>query len=225
MQINSLAWCIATLWVMLLLGGCNTTPTKEETPVDSRLSELQGGGRSGLLAMLPPVRSSAEAAQLGDAALRAGKREEALLHFVRAVELDPQDYVSLHKIGVIHGLLGGVPLASLAYQMALEVNPGYVPSREKLGLLFLENRKSELARKHLEQAVSLDPDRWRSHNGLGVLADLNGDHAEAEHDRAGQDVRCMVRHLSPSSRVVRVASLHVGRTRVERSLVTLVGPC
>ena len=50
---------------------------------------------------------------------------------------------------------------------------------ERLGLIYLQEEFNEQATKLLTKAVHIEPGRWRSHNGLGVLADRRGEHTVA----------------------------------------------
>lgn len=177
-NVKSVRISAATMLLVLIVTGCATTE-QAPAPGDAQLAQLQSKGPNGLAATLSPVKSAEEAVALGDQALARGDREEAILHFVRAAEIQPKDPGTLYKIGLSHSELGNVSLAALGFRMALEVDSDYVLAHEALGLLLMRARNLEDARKHLGGAVALDPKRWRSHNGLGILADLRGDFGNA----------------------------------------------
>ena len=94
----------------------------------------------------------------------------------------------LFKIGAVHEQLGNRALAEKAYQFGLEREPNHAGACERLGLLYLQDGRTDEAAALFKRALDLDPKRWRSHNGLGVVADRRGDFKAAiEHyDRALQ---------------------------------------
>jgi Flp pilus assembly protein TadD len=163
-----------TLMLALTLVGCAAPDGKTTHAGDERLAQLQGDKALSLAAVLSPVGSAQEALALGDEAAARGDRDEAVLRYVRAAELQPGDSATIHKIGLMHDEMGNASLAVTAYRLSLEADGNYAPAHESLGLLLMRGRKLDEARQMLQRAVALDRSRWRSHNGLGILADLDG---------------------------------------------------
>jgi Flp pilus assembly protein TadD len=126
-----------------------------------------------------PVESAAEGLARGDDAWRQGNLDLAVYLYVQSLAYDAATAEPFFKIGSIHEKLGNRALAEKAFELGLERDPGNVGASERLGLLYLESR-NEAAERLLHAAVSGDPRRWRSYNGLGVLADRRGEYASAE---------------------------------------------
>lgn len=162
--------------MLLVLGGCATTPPAEE-PAD--YGSLYDGKATVAYATQFPSASPEEANRRGDEALVKGDTDLALFQYVNALELGGADDGILYKIGRIHANRGNIRLARLAYQSALKVNSNHAGAHQGLGLILLERREYEAAEQHLEQAVALEPERWQAQNGLGVLADLRGEYPQA----------------------------------------------
>jgi tetratricopeptide (TPR) repeat protein len=126
-----------------------------------------------------PVASAAEGIARGDEAWRAGHLDLAIYLYVQSLAFDrnsPQPYL---KIGAIHERRGNRALAEKAFENALSLAPDNAGAQERLGLLYLQDRRDEDARKLFGQAVAADPSRWQAHNGLGIAADRRGDFAAA----------------------------------------------
>jgi Flp pilus assembly protein TadD len=126
-----------------------------------------------------PVTSLAEGAKRGDDAWREGKLELAVYLYVQALQFDPNDASVLRKIGAIHEALGNRALARRAFEMALTRGGAHAATLERLGLIYIQDGEVTNAEKLLTQAISLDPARWRAHDGLGVLADRQAHHSAA----------------------------------------------
>ncbi len=122
----------------------------------------------------------------GDNAARRGDYESALMHYL--VEIDAQetpDPEVWFRVGAVCTHVGKTEQALQAYLTVVELNPEHAGGQEGAGLELMALRSMDQARDYLVAAVRLDPQRWRSHNALGILADRDEDYAAAiEHYQA-----------------------------------------
>jgi tetratricopeptide (TPR) repeat protein len=177
--------------LIVMLAGCAGQPGREDMAEmadgdrDSA-SQLYAGQPAVVHATQFPVGSAAEGIQRGDEAWRAGKLDLAVYLYVQALAFDASKPGPFLKIGAIHEQLGNRALAEKAYEFALERQPDDAAASERLGLLYLQSARDSQTQALFERAITLDANRWRSHNGLGILADRRKDHAAAiaHYDRA-----------------------------------------
>lgn len=143
---------------------------------------------SGCATLLDPADTAQEtpdaAAQAaiarGDQLWRRGDVDRALFEYVRALSVDPKIADAHYKVATIHGLKGNIDLAEQGYRNALGLSKDHAGALEGLGLLLLHQRKVDEAKPLLTRAVAQDPKRWRAHNGLAVIADMEHDFANSE---------------------------------------------
>ena len=122
----------------------------------------------------------------GDNAARRGDYESALMHYL--VEIDAQetpDPEVWFRVGAVCTRIGKTEQALQAYVAVVELNPEHAGGQEGAGLELMALQAMDQAHDYLVAAVTLDPQRWRSHNALGILADRDDDYAAAiEHYQA-----------------------------------------
>jgi tetratricopeptide (TPR) repeat protein len=173
-----------TVLLVLLLTGCAAQPARDPAAETSRgdkdaASQLYAGQPAVVHATEFPVASAAEGIQRGDEAWRAGKLDLAVYLYVQSLAFDASAPEPFLKIGAIHEKLGNRALAEKAYEFALEREPNNAAACERLGLLYLQSARANDAGVLFERAILLEPNRWASHNGLGILADRRKDYAAA----------------------------------------------
>ena len=163
-----------------LLAGCASAPSQPERRANA--DELYEGQPRAVFGTEFPPGSAPEAAARGDAALARRDYDRALYFYVEAVSLDPTDITTLLKIGAIHREHGRHRLALGAYRRVLEQQSAEAVALEGAGLALLELREIDAAQELLSRAVAADETRWRAHEALGVITDLEqhpGWHATA----------------------------------------------
>ena len=74
---------------------------------------------------------------------------------------------------------GQMDLAQLFYVKAYELEPKNLKVLEQYGLLLLKDRKYALAKATLEQVVAKQQS-WSAYNGLGIIANVQGEFPKAE---------------------------------------------
>lgn len=163
---------------LVVLAGCAGTRTAQEPPARPP-TELYDGQPATVHATEYPITSAVEGVQRGDVAWQQGKLDLALFMYVQALQFEPNDVATIRKIGAIHESRSNRPLARKAFEMALERGGEHAGTMERLGLIYLQDEHNEQALTLLTRATALEPQRWRSHNGLGVLADRRGQHTVA----------------------------------------------
>lgn len=159
-----------------LLGGCQIVPSEPDTATSTGTTgSLYDGEARVLYDAKQRAKTSKQAMEFGEQALQVGDTDRALYQFVTAYELDPSQYMALHRVGTIHGRQGKLERAALALKLALQTNPDHAESWTELGLVEIRMRRYEQARVHIEQAIENNHESWRAFNGLAVLGDLNRD--------------------------------------------------
>jgi len=152
--------CFASLALIALgLSACATTPSS--------------AGTDGFAITDDPVLA-------GDNAARRRDYESALTHYLLAISAqetpDPEVWF---RVGAICTHIGRTEQALRAYLSVVALDPEHAGGQEGAGLELMALQAMDQARDHLVAAVTLDPQRWRSHNALGILADRDNDHAAA----------------------------------------------
>lgn len=150
-------WLLATAFVAALTG-CATTPPQDDadtTPVG-----------------VDKLLSSA------DEAVRVGKLDAAIVLYTEVLNKRPTTAVWF-KAADVQRRLGHDREAAYAYNQVIKREPNNIDAREQLGLLLAEKDQSKPAREQLERVVAQDPKRWRAHNALGVMADIDRDYPRA----------------------------------------------
>ena len=152
------------LVIFLLLVGCNTAAKKEQNV----LSQL------GI-----DVSSFDEAVEQGDLAAREGEPDKAVFFYTKALEFNKNSVTALSKIGAIHYARSDMAMAGRAYQRVVELEPNNAPAHQFFGLAHMKLRNSAKAKQELSRATQLNPHLWLAFNGLGILADMDGDYLQA----------------------------------------------
>jgi Flp pilus assembly protein TadD len=168
---------LSLLMIMALAAGCASVPANETAVRPS--TNLEDEDADLMFATEFPVVSKDDALSRADMARRTGKIDKALYFYVKALEFAPEDADLLAAIGFLHQYRGNTILAVRAYTLALNARNDFAEVYEARGLILLANQENERAAADLARAVSLEPNKWRSHNGLGLLADRDGDHVAA----------------------------------------------
>ena len=144
------------------LTACATTPTTFSDAVADDLALIDD-----------PVRE-------GDNAARRGDYEDALKSYLLAISSQEQpDPEVWYRVAAVCTHIGRNQQALRAYLEVLKITPDHAGALEGAGLEYLELKATEEAREHLNAALEVEPDLWRAHNALGILADQENDHASA----------------------------------------------
>ncbi|HEX5405429.1 MAG TPA: tetratricopeptide repeat protein [Pseudonocardiaceae bacterium] len=103
---------------------------------------------------------------------RPGRRQAALSHARRAVELAPDDANAHNLLGVVHRALEDRPAAELAYRTALSIDPTHALARSNLALLTLGRAGTDEVMAGLREAAASDPQQSAIHRNMALLAVL-----------------------------------------------------
>ena len=106
---------------------------------------------------------------LGVADWRAGKIQEAIGHYKRALRIQPDMPETHSNLGVALVRLGRVQEAITHYEHALRIQPDMAEVHYNLGLALAQIGKVQEAIGHYEQALRLKPDYAEAKNNLAWL--------------------------------------------------------
>jgi len=143
------------------------------------LNSLYDGEPEVVFATEFPVESAEEAIARADRALVNGDTDLALYMYVRAYDLEKDNVRALTRIGEIHESRDNKRLATLAFTGVLRVDPTHAGALQSLGLIYLQAKRHDEAKALLERAIVENPALWRAQNGIGIIADMRGEHAKA----------------------------------------------
>jgi Flp pilus assembly protein TadD len=125
----------------------------------------------------------------GDHAARQGDLRAALVLYRDALDVVPSAAL-WHRIAAAQQELGNLDAAAHAFDEVIALDDTHATAHEALGLLQLKRQDTATARRLLTRALELHPARWRAHNGLGILADTEGNHLDAiAHYQAALDLQ------------------------------------
>jgi Flp pilus assembly protein TadD len=102
----------------------------------------------------------------------------------------PDDPETRNSLGVHYVQVGRVADAVTQFRAALDAVPEHAVANYNLGLIAINSRQFELARRHLEQAIATRPDYVEAHTNLGALLEMTGRKKDAiAHYRRALQIR------------------------------------
>ncbi len=104
---------------------------------------------------------------LGEAVYKQGKAEEAIAHFRRALQIQPNEATINGSLGVALLTTGQRDEAMARLRASLQINPNQASIQSSLGVALLEAGQAEESLAHLRTAVALAPDDGDAHYNLG----------------------------------------------------------
>lgn len=115
-----------------------------------------------------------EAVSKAESALQNRNMDLAQLYYIKAYEMEPGNVVVLQKMADLYVGLKKYDLAEVSLKLILKQNPGDLKVTEQLGLLLIDERNYQNAKEYLNRVVSKQKS-WRAYNGLGIIANLEGE--------------------------------------------------
>ena len=90
-----------------------------------------------------------------------GRYEEAVPHFHRVIELNPQDSKNYVELGNLFARLGRYQEAEKSYVDAIQVDADNADAHSILALIRMQQNQPEAAFQHFRRAIEIDPGRPR----------------------------------------------------------------
>lgn len=91
--------------------------------------------------------------QRAEKSQQQGQYAEALFYLMRALVFDPQDVDLLNETGLMAEATGNFRDAEYYYQEAIRNDPEYLPSYYNLGVLYVIEKKYDLAQRYFQYRV------------------------------------------------------------------------
>ena len=116
---------------------------------------------------------------LGIHLVQTGRIDEALGHYAKALELDPQYAEAHYNLGNAYLRLGRLDDAAESYARALAIYSRFAAAHANLGDLLVRRGRTEEGITHLKTAAEIDPRSSLFHADLAAAYTRNGNEAEA----------------------------------------------
>jgi tetratricopeptide (TPR) repeat protein len=116
---------------------------------------------------------------LGDALLRKGNVDEAVVQFQQALQINPAYAEAYNNLGDALLRKGNVNEAITDYQLSLQIKPGGADAHYNLGNALLRKGKVDEAIAQFQQALQINPGYADAHNNLGNALYQKGEVGEA----------------------------------------------
>ncbi|HEY4312004.1 MAG TPA: tetratricopeptide repeat protein [Pirellulales bacterium] len=117
---------------------------------------------------------------LGGVCESEGQRDEAIVHYRRALELNPNMYMPHFRLADALGAVGKYDEAEPHYREAIRYNPEMASAHYGLGQVLRSRGETTEAKEQLELAVRLYPGFARAHFALASMAEESGASASAQ---------------------------------------------
>jgi protein O-mannosyl-transferase len=123
---------------------------------------------------------------LGKFLAQRGQVDEAILHYRRALEIEPDDVDTRNNLGNVLAGRGQVDEAIVHFQKALEIEPDDAKTHNNLGIVLAGRGQADEAVVHFRKALEIEPDDAIGHNNLGIVLAGRGkaDEAIAQYRKA-----------------------------------------
>jgi tetratricopeptide (TPR) repeat protein len=121
-------------------------------------------------------------AKLGDSYANAGRKQEAMHHYAKALELHPASPIVLRNLGQLHHGMGNLDEAVDYLSRAVRYDPEDISAHMRLGTVYAEREDLDNAIRHFSLVVELDPGQAEAYYNLGILRAKKGDIARAAED-------------------------------------------
>jgi tetratricopeptide (TPR) repeat protein len=100
---------------------------------------------------------------------QAGRMDEGIGSYRRAVEIDPKYALAWNNTGVALAHQGGTEEAIEAFRTALQLRPTFAAARLNLALLLFHIRRLQLALEAYRQVLADEPGNASAWNGVGLV--------------------------------------------------------
>lgn len=140
-----------------------------------------------VFATLGPGFSAAEIADrqqynAGLVAMKNGNFREALQHFTRAANINPNEYKYYNDRGVAYKRLGDLEKALADYNKSLEINPHYTNALNNRGVVYLEQGHYDQALADFQEALKYGGLEGKIFTNIGIAKAAKGDYRSAIKD-------------------------------------------
>jgi serine/threonine-protein kinase len=118
----------------------------------------------------------------------AGRHQEAVIEFERALELDPVNQDALEELANTYEAMKDLANAERVYRKAIEIRPDYWLCYGNLGLFYRTRGRYQEAAEQFKKAIEIVPNNAWAHKVLGVIYyDMNRmDESVAMFERANE---------------------------------------
>jgi Flp pilus assembly protein TadD len=116
---------------------------------------------------------------LGMALGASGRYDEAVAHFDKSLQIDPNFYAGLVAMGVTRSNQGRLPEAIEYFQRAIHVQPDEPKAHMQLGLALWKQNRIQTALEEMRRASQLAPNDAEVRADLGFALELVGRPSEA----------------------------------------------
>jgi len=116
---------------------------------------------------------------LGNALKHQGKIEEAIVHFNKALQINPGYSKAHNNLGTALASQGKTDEAIKHFGIALYINPNYAAAHSNIGVALAGRNKIEKAIVHFRAALRLKPNKANVHSNLGAALVRQGKLQEA----------------------------------------------
>jgi Tfp pilus assembly protein PilF len=161
----------------LLLTACNLSTLKD--PENGSNKDGQQAIEEILQSAGLNVTSVEDASLKAEKAVQSGKIDLAQLYLIKAYELEPNNIQVLGRMADLYIEIKKYELAELSFKLILKQQPDDLKIVEQYGLLLIKLKNYPEAEENLSQVVARQQS-WRAYNGLGIIANLQGDPLKAE---------------------------------------------
>lgn len=111
--------------------------------------------------------------------LDEGRVIEAIRHFERSLDLNPDSAPTRYNLGTALSAIGRLEEAIEQFRAVLRDDPGFADAQINLGAALHSLGDLDAARIHYRRAIALRPDSAEAHNNLGRLLLVEGEAAAA----------------------------------------------
>ncbi len=163
-----------SLCVLAVACGCSTSSTVQNATKANEYRQVLERNKRAMPAEEDqtknlPALTKADYERRGDAYIREGSMDLALVQYMKALSLDAGQSGVRYKAGRLFLQKGLTEEALKEFQSILTYDPYNALAYEGIGRVFFRDKDFQKAEGYLLRAVELDKGLWEAHNLLGVL--------------------------------------------------------